>query len=231
MINEDGRQLHAAVLLSFKFYPFSFGSFQRMVQIINAKAIKHKESLGRKQSYQRRVPRCLFFPATTSQLAHNLKEVVVILENILLSWKTRWCAREREFLLSKLLEPVFEKWKEPSELKVAKKNMVSWKGQWDNVLFLWRFAHWGPKKIRKYWAENDTFSVKAWWCKFLVASSFSPRFTPLARPKYKYSLERPRKSREAIYMQQEKNMLLSPMALSSSKPMAKQWFLPPKPIQ
>ena len=89
----------------------------------------------------------------------------------------------------------------------------------------------GPKKIRKYWAENDTFSVKAWWCKFLVASSFSPRFTPLARPKYKYSLQRPRKSREAIYMQQEKNMLLSPMALSSSKPMAKQWFLPPKPIQ
>ena len=29
-------------------------------------------------------------------------------------------------------------------------------------------------------------------------------------------------------MQQEKNMLLSPMALSSSKPMAKQWFLPPE---
>ena len=37
----------------------------------------------------------------------------------------------------------------------------------------------------RHFGENDTFSVKA-GCKFLVASSFSAQFTPLARPNYKH---------------------------------------------
>lgn len=41
----------------------------------------------------------------------------------------------------------------------------------------------------RHFGENDTFSVKA-GCKFLVASSFSAQFTPLARPNYKHGWPR-----------------------------------------
>ena len=42
------------------------------------------------------------------------------------------------------------------------------------------------RQTLRHFGENDTFRAKA-GCKFLVASSFSAQFTPLARPNYKHA--------------------------------------------
>ena len=98
-----------------------------------------------------------------------------------------WCARHEHPLLSRLLEPVFEKWKEVAVLKVANK---IWYHQKAKATMCYPSFNWlnpcltGRQTLRHF-GENDTFRAKA-GCKFLVASSFSAQFTPLARPNYKH---------------------------------------------
>ena len=99
-----------------------------------------------------------------------------------------WCARHEHPLLSRLLEPVFEKWKEVAVLKVANKIWYHQKAKATMCYpsFNWLNSCLTGRQTLRHFGENDTFRAKA-GCKFLVASSFSAQFTPLARPNYKHA--------------------------------------------
>ena len=70
----------------------------------------------------------------------------------------------------------------------CEQNMVSSKGQGLQCAILpliWLNSCPTGRQTLRHFGENDTFRAKA-GCKFLVASSFSAQFTPLARPNYKH---------------------------------------------